>query len=180
MYSEICWKSRWNSSYVECWGYCTLGLCDVGDVWCWGCEMLGMWDVRDVGCSWCGIFEMWDVRGMGCSGCEMFGMWDVRDVRCSGCGMFGMWDVQDVRCSGCGMFGMFAGMWYVDLQNASSRMCNNVFHDWRSIRNCFRFFARKVLWMSSYDLACVVRVAKVHNRNVFDRTACSTILFCSI
>ena len=42
-------------------------------------------------------------------------MWDVQDVECwdvgcSGCGMFGMWDV------GCGMF---AGMWDVDLRNAS-------------------------------------------------------------
>ena len=52
---------------------------------------------------------------MGCSGCEMFGMWDVQDVGCWDvgcleCGMFGMWDV------GCGMF---AGMWDVDLRNAS-------------------------------------------------------------
>ena len=40
----------------------------------------------------------------------MFGMWDVQDVGCLECGMFGMWDV------GCGMF---AGMWDVDLRNAS-------------------------------------------------------------
>ena len=56
------------------------------------------------------MLGMWDVRDVGCSGCGMFGMWDVRDVGCSGCGMFGMWDV------GCGMF---AGMWDVDLRNAS-------------------------------------------------------------
>ena len=42
---------------------------------------------------------------MGCSGCGMLG-----------CGMFGMWDVWDVGCLGCGMF---AGMWDVDLRNAS-------------------------------------------------------------
>ena len=62
--------------YVEFWGYCMLGMCDV----------------RDVGCSGCGMLEMWDVGDVGCSGCGMFGMWDVRDV---GCGMFaGMWDVH--------------------------------------------------------------------------------------
>ena len=75
----------------------------------WGCGMFGRWDVREVGCTGGGMFGMWDVREVGCSGGGMFGRWDVRDVGCSGCGMFGMWDV------GCGMF---AGMWYVDLQNA--------------------------------------------------------------
>ena len=54
----------------------------------------------------------------------MFGMWDVRDVRCSGCGMFGMWDVREVGCSGCGMF---AGMWNVDLQNATYINYNSCF-----------------------------------------------------
>ena len=79
--------------------------------------MLEMWDVAGVGCSGCGMLEMWDVRDVVCSGCGMFGMWDVGDVGCSGCGMFGMWDV------GCGMF---AGMWDVDLQNASllQKSCN--------------------------------------------------------
>ena len=84
-----------------------------------------MWDVGDVGCWRCGMLEMWDVAGVGCSGCGcwrcgMFGMWYVRDVGCSGCGMFGMWDVRDVGC------GMFAGMWDVDLQNASllQKSCN--------------------------------------------------------
>ena len=40
----------------------------------------------------------------------MLGVWDVRDVGCWGCGMFGMWGVGR---------GMFAGMWDVDLQNAT-------------------------------------------------------------
>ena len=38
----------------------------------------------------------------------------MRDVGCSGCGMFGVWDNRNVGC------GMFAGMWNVDLQNASA------------------------------------------------------------
>ena len=67
--------------YVELWGYCMLGMCDVRDVGCSGCGMFGMWDVGDVGCS-------------GCSECGMFGMWDVQDMGCSGCGMLGMWDVD--------------------------------------------------------------------------------------
>ena len=46
-------------------------------------------------------------------------MWDVRDVGYLGCGMLGMWDVRDVGCLGCSRCGMFAGMWDVDLQNAS-------------------------------------------------------------
>ena len=75
--------------------------------------MFGMWDVRDVRCSGCAMLGMWHVRDVGCSGGGMFGMWDVRDVGCSGCGMFGMWNVRDVGC------GMFAGMWNVDLQNAT-------------------------------------------------------------
>ena len=62
-----------------------------------------------------GTGDVWDV---GCSGCGMLGMWDVRDVGCSGCGMFGMWDV------GCGMF---AGMWNVDLQNATYINYNSCF-----------------------------------------------------
>ena len=42
----------------------------------------------------------------------MLGMWDCGDEGCWGCGMFGMWDVGDV--------GLFAGMWDVDLQNATT------------------------------------------------------------
>ena len=63
---------------------------------------------------------MWDVGDVGCSGGEMLGMWDVRNVGCSGCGMFGMWDVRDVGC------GMFAGMWDVDLQNATKSHGKNM------------------------------------------------------
>ena len=57
--------------YVECWGCCILGMCDVENVGCSGCGVFGMWDVRDVGCSGCGMFGMWDVRDVGCR------MWDV-------------------------------------------------------------------------------------------------------
>ena len=64
------------------------------------------------------MFGMWDVRDVRCSGCAMLGMWNVRDVGCSGGGMFGMWDV------GCGMF---AGMWNVDLQNATYINYNSCF-----------------------------------------------------
>ena len=128
--------------YVEFWGYCMLGMCDVPDVGCWGYGMLGMWDVGDVGCSGCGMLGMWDVGDVGCWGCGMLGMWDVGDVGCSGCGMLGMldvrdvgcsgcgmcrmWDARDVGCAGCGMRGMWdipdvgCGMWDVDLQNANS------------------------------------------------------------
>ena len=86
--------------YVEFWGYCILGMCDV----------------RDVGCSGCGMLAMWDVGDVGYWGCGMFGMWDVRDSGFWRCGMFGIWDVWDVGCSGCGIF---AGMWDIDLQNAA-------------------------------------------------------------
>ena len=38
-----------------------------------------------------------------------------------------MWDFGDVGCSGCGVCGVgcgtFAGMWHVDLQNASNHIC---------------------------------------------------------
>ena len=64
--------------YVECWGYCMLGMCDVQDVGCWGCGMLGMWVDGDVGCWGCGIVEMRVVGDVGCWGCGLFaGMWDV-------------------------------------------------------------------------------------------------------
>ena len=38
----------------------------------------------------------------------------------------------------------------------------------------------KVLWIWSYDLACVARLAKISDRKAFDRTSCSIILFCFI
>ena len=76
--------------YVECWGYCMLGMCDVQDVGCWGRGMFGKWDVRDVECWGCGMLGMWDAGDVGCWGCGMLGMWDVRQVGCSVCGMFGM------------------------------------------------------------------------------------------
>ena len=63
--------------YVEFWGYCMLGMCDVRDVGCSGCGMFGMWDVGDVGCWGCGMLGIWDVRDVGC------GIWDLCwDVRC--------------------------------------------------------------------------------------------------
>ena len=64
-------------------------------------------------------------------------------------------------------------------KSRSSRRCNNVFHYCRSKRNHFRSEKSKgtvkLLWLSLYNLAHIAYVA-----NVFDRNACSTILFCSI
>ena len=36
--------------YMEFWGYCMMGMCDVRDVGCSGSGMLEMWGVGDVGC----------------------------------------------------------------------------------------------------------------------------------
>ena len=68
------------------------------------------------------MFRMWDVGDVGCWGCGMLGMWVDGDVGCWGCGIVEMRVVGDVGCSGCGMLGMWvvAGMWDVDLQNATT------------------------------------------------------------
>ena len=98
MYLETCWKWWWKSSYVECYRYSMLGMCDLGDVGRLRCGMFTMWDVGDIGHCGCGMLGVWDVVDVGYLGCGMLGKWDVGKVRCLGCRL---WDVGCLP--GCGM-----------------------------------------------------------------------------
>ena len=84
--------------------------------------MLWKWHIEHVG-YW-GCVDVWDVRYWGC---EMLEICDVGGVGCSG---FGMFEMQDVGC------GMFAGMWDVDLQNAS------YYYVLSSYLECFNRFSK--------------------------------------